>query len=395
MQRRLTLHAILIGAALWGAGVYLRLPLLAVPPLVPSIHHDLTLNEAATGALTTLPALLFAIAAVPGAFLIARWGPRRTLLWGLLASGATAALRGVVVASWWLFLMTLLMGIGIAVMQPALPSLVRRWWPGHVGFGTALYTNGILSGELLAAGATLPWLLPALGGSWRLAFLVWALPAIVVAMLVIALQGKDTSADETEGGPVAGGPGDWWPDWADGRGWLTALILGAIASTYLGTNSLLPDYLHQAGAPGMLPAALASLNGTQLIASAISLMFANRLVGRRLPFVVLGVCGCGALIGLVAAPPDWAPLWCGILGFCSSLTLVLTLALPALLVGSRDTHRMSAMMFTIGYAMAFFVPLLSGGLWDLSGRPVLGFVPSIALMALVGPMALLIRFPGA
>lgn len=389
MPRQATLYAILIGATLWGAGIYLRLPILAVPPLVPGIHRDLTLNEAATGALTTLPALLLALAAVPGSFLIARWGPRRTLLWGLAGSALAAALRGVVVASWWLFLMTLLMGVGIAVMQPALPSAVRRWWPDHVGFGTALYSNGILSGELLGAGATLPWLLPLLHGSWRLAFAAWALPAVAVAALLVSVRGGDRPVAEAG---AATRPGAWWPDWGNGRGWLISLILGAISSTYLGTNSLLPDYLHSAGAGATLPAALASLNGTQLIASGISLVYANRLVGRRLPFVVLGLTASLALVGLIVTPAALAALWCGLLGFCTSLMLVLTLALPALIVGSHDTHRLSAMMFTIGYGMAFAVPFLSGVLWDATGVPLVSFVPDLVLMALVGPLALMIRF---
>ncbi|HYW93059.1 MAG TPA: MFS transporter [Gammaproteobacteria bacterium] len=392
MGRRAGWYALVIGATLWGAGLYLRLPILAVPPLVPGIHGDLAMNEAATGALTTLPALLFAIAAVPGSFLIARWGARRTLLWGLLASSLAAAVRGAVVSTWWLFLMTLLMGAGIAVMQPALPSLVRRWWPEHVGFGTALYTNGILSGELIAAGTTLPWLLPLLDGSWRLVFVAWSVPAVGVAALIVSLHRDDRRDRPLREEPAAASLRDWWPRWTDGRGWLIALILGAISSSYLGTNSLLPDYLHGAGAAGTLPSALAALNGTQLVASAISLLFANRLVGRRVPFLVLGASGCVALVGLTLTPAALAPLWCGLLGFCTSLMLVLTLALPAMIVGSEETHRLSAMMFTIGYGMAFCVPLLGGVLWDATGVALLSFVPFMLLLALIGPMALAIRF---
>ena len=41
------------------------------------------------------------------------------------------------------------MSAGIAIMQPALPALVRQWLPERIGFGTALYTNGLLVGETL------------------------------------------------------------------------------------------------------------------------------------------------------------------------------------------------------------------------------------------------------
>ncbi len=56
---------------LWLGGIDLRLTLLAVPPLIPQIHHELHLDEKGVGALVSLPVLLLATAAVPGSLLIA------------------------------------------------------------------------------------------------------------------------------------------------------------------------------------------------------------------------------------------------------------------------------------------------------------------------------------
>ena len=61
---------------MWLAGIDLRLTLLAVPPLLPLIHDELQLDEKGVAALSGLPVLLFGLAAVPGAMLIARVGPR-------------------------------------------------------------------------------------------------------------------------------------------------------------------------------------------------------------------------------------------------------------------------------------------------------------------------------
>ena len=44
---------------LWFAGINLRVTLLAVPPLIPLIHQDLSLSEKAVGALGGLPVLIF------------------------------------------------------------------------------------------------------------------------------------------------------------------------------------------------------------------------------------------------------------------------------------------------------------------------------------------------
>ena len=94
-------------ALLWLAGNDLRLTVLAVPPVLPAIHHDLHLSETLVGALTALPVLLLAAAAVPGSLLVARLGARRALILGLLVVGLAGAARGVGGAAPVLFAMRL------------------------------------------------------------------------------------------------------------------------------------------------------------------------------------------------------------------------------------------------------------------------------------------------
>ena len=61
-------------ALLWLAGAAMRLPLLAVPPVIRLIHDDLHMTETQVGLLIGMPLLMFALAAVPGSLLIARAG---------------------------------------------------------------------------------------------------------------------------------------------------------------------------------------------------------------------------------------------------------------------------------------------------------------------------------
>ena len=37
-------------------------------------------------------------------------------------------------------------GIGVAIMQPSMPTLVREWLPGQIGLGTVVCTAGMLMG---------------------------------------------------------------------------------------------------------------------------------------------------------------------------------------------------------------------------------------------------------
>ena len=113
---------------LWLAGIDLRLTILALPPVLPLIHRDLDLSEKLVAALTGLPVLLFAIVAIPGSLLIARIGARRALLTGLVLTAVGSAARGLGPSTPMLFAMTFVMGTGISIMQPALPSLVSEWF---------------------------------------------------------------------------------------------------------------------------------------------------------------------------------------------------------------------------------------------------------------------------
>src|SRR5215472_15956998 len=177
---------------LWLSGACLRLTVLAIPPVVPLLHADLHLSETAIGWLASLPPLLFAIAAVPG----------------LLLTAVGSAARGAVGDAISLYVFTIVMSSGIAVMQPALPPLVRAWFPERIGFATAVYPNGLLVGETLAVALASPVVLPLVNGSWRLSFVVWSVPVLVTALLVW-LCAPHSAAEPADN--LA--PRKWWPNW--------------------------------------------------------------------------------------------------------------------------------------------------------------------------------------
>src|SRR5206468_415547 len=117
---------------LWLAGVGLRLTILAVPPVISLIQADLQLTGTEIGVLTGLPIVLFGVAALPGSLLIARYGAVAILVTGLTIAGIASALRGAVPHTYVLYAATIVMGAGVAIMQPALPPLVRQWLPKRI-----------------------------------------------------------------------------------------------------------------------------------------------------------------------------------------------------------------------------------------------------------------------
>lgn len=73
----------------------------------------------------------------------ARFGLRGTLLTGLVIAAIAGAPRGATSNAWQLYLTSIVMTSGIAIMQPAMAVAARAWIPERATFGTAVYTNGL------------------------------------------------------------------------------------------------------------------------------------------------------------------------------------------------------------------------------------------------------------
>ena len=112
---------IIVCALITLVGFNLRSVILAVPPVLPLIKHDLALSYTETGLLTALPVLVLAIGALPSGFLIERIGGRLCVTIGLVLLSAGALLRAFWSSSSTLFLFTLLLSLGMTLAQTSIP----------------------------------------------------------------------------------------------------------------------------------------------------------------------------------------------------------------------------------------------------------------------------------
>jgi CP family cyanate transporter-like MFS transporter len=217
---------------LWTCGASLRLTVLAVPPVISVIQQDLHLSGTEVGLLSGVPVILFAIVATPASALIARFGVRGTLITGLAIAAIGGALRGVTSNAWQLYLTSIFMSSGIAIMQPAMAAAVRAWIPERATFGTAVYTNGLIIGEIIPVATMLPLVLPHLG-SWRLALAIWSIPLVGTCILVAILRPRSPAR------AMIGNPMRRLPEWNSWFNWRIGLILGSVNSTYFCVNGFL------------------------------------------------------------------------------------------------------------------------------------------------------------
>ena len=372
---------------LWLGGVDMRLTMLAVPPLIPLIHSELHLDEKAVGALVSGPVLLLAIAAVPGSLLIAKLGARGALIAGLGSVAVFGALRGYGPSVPTLYTATFLMGVGVAVTQPAFPSLVRDWFPRRIAIATAVYSNGILIGETLPTGFTTPvGVLPLAHGDWRWALAAWSLIVLGsgVAIAVFAPARSTISATRSR----------WWPDWRKHQAVRIGLVMGMASATYFGANAYIPDFLQQTGRHDLIAPALAVLNGSQLLTAPAVALRPNMLAGRG-GFIGSATLMALAQIGIVFAPGAGVVAFAAILGFSTALAFVVVLSLPPRVAPPGDVAAMSAAIFTMQYATAFVVPLFAGALWDATAQAGFAFVPGILAGAAMAWGAMSLRIPQA
>lgn len=363
---------------LWCAGVSLRVTVLALPPAVRQVAGALRLGGGDVGVLIAIPSLLFALAAAPGGSLISRLGPVRSLVLGLAVNAAGAVARGFTREAGGLEAATAMMALGIAVMQVAMPSLVRLWLGGQVGFATAVYTFGLLVGEIVPVAWPFPLGGLATGEPWRGQLAVWAIPVVATLLFVLPVAAPRPARGSRSG--------RLWPDWRRPALIETGLLVGAVNATYFGLNGFLPIWLARANAGERVAGVLLALNLAQLPAAFLMMAAAEHLVGRRAVYVAASA----ALVASTAAMALWpsaAPLAsASVAGFCLALLLALALTVPPLVAPPEALPGLTAGAFTIGYGLAVVMALATGWL-DRFATPAVGAAPIVfaaAAVAVIG-----------
>ncbi|MGD1882629.1 MAG: CynX/NimT family MFS transporter [Paracoccaceae bacterium] len=374
-------------AILWLVGWTLRVPVLAAPPLATRIADSYGLEAAGIGALTMLPVVAVAFGAIPAALLIERFGLKAAIVFGVLFMAAASSARGYAPSSLMLFVVSVLMGFGVAVFQTALPAATRVWTPGHIALGNAVYLNGMMVGEVSGAGLTLPLVLPLAGGDWRVALLLWSIPILVIAVAAAFVRTPHVSSDKSETAAHNMTPAKTLPSWNDARVWQYGLLLAGSVVLFYVINSYVGLILEARGESAALAWLLLLFNATPLMASFVVLA-APGWIGKRGPIAasagmaVVGLAGFTFLSGWVS--------WLGALltGFAASVELILLVSLPAAIAKGRAVTRLTAGMTLIGYGIAFILPMIGGwfakgvGWLEFSLFPTLLF--GVVVLVLVG-----------
>lgn len=400
-------QAVLLLAGILLVAVNLRFALTSVGPLIDDVREDLGLSGTTVGLLTTAPLLALGLVSPLAPRLAGRFGAEHVVLGCLLAIFAGVALR-LLPPVGLLFAGTLVAGCAIAVGNVLVPGIVKQRFGDRAALMTGVYSVGLSGGAALAAGLVVPiegWV----GGSWRLALALWALPALLAAVVwlpQLRQREKRVRAEahaDVARRAAAADPGRYSgalppahaprPSlWRDRRAWSVTLFMGFQSLIFYTAGAWLPEIVRaQSGVSDATAGGLLSL----MMVFGIPVGFAtaalaSRLRDQRPLAAVAATFPALGWLGLLLAPGGPVVLWVVLLGIGAGVgfTLVLTL----FVLRARDvphTAALSGMAQSAGYTFAALGPLAIGALHDATGgwSVPLAVLGCLALPELVAALA--------
>lgn len=151
----------------------LRGPITGVGPIIEIIKEQYQLSNSLAGFITTLPLLAFAIFSP----IVARFRYVTMMFYGLIFIALGELIRSYA-GEIGLFAGTLIMGIGIAIANVLLPSIIKSKFPKNFGKIMSIYSLVLVISAAIGAGISVPLAL-SLHLGWKNTLAIWAIVAIV------------------------------------------------------------------------------------------------------------------------------------------------------------------------------------------------------------------------
>ena len=346
-------------------------------PLLPRVQAELHASAATMSLLTTIPLVCWGVFALVTPRLT-RWRSPEVLIGLCIALIALGTWLRTGAALTPILLGTVLVGVGIAIVNVLLPSLLRRDFPRQLGLMTGLYSLAVVGGAALASALAVP-LERTLGG-WRGSLGVWAwLSGAALLAWVPAMLGRPARS----AGPAPRGPSVW----SNPATLPVTLYMGTQSLVFFTWLTWLARLLQDRGLSAEAAGALLSLGNLVQLPFTLSVPVLAARLGNVRPLVFgLVACNAAGLLGLTLWPAASPLPWVLLLGVGAGSAFPLALHLIA--VRARDAAevpRLSATAQGCGYLLAASGPFLFGALHDLSG----GWSASLGAL-LLGTAAMLV-----
>ncbi|MBN6057323.1 MFS transporter [Nonomuraea sp. RK-328] len=350
------------------AALNLRPALAGLSPLLDEIMTDVGLTPTAGGAITTVMVLCLGLFGWLTPFLARRTGLDRTLLAGLLLLAFGVLVRAADGAPA-LYLGSALAGTAIAVMNVAMPGVVKQHFPDHVGPWTSVYVSALVVGA--GAGAALMVPLERLTGyDWRGVSALAAVPALAAALLWLPQAFRRPRGEsDSRGAAPAVGARPFASLLRSRTTWWVTAFMGLQSLTFYIMLAWLPTIFQEAGLPADQAGYLLSLSNLAQVGATFTVPVHAARRASQVPHVVASsVLTIAGYVAVLAAPTTVPWLSMTVLGLGQGASLALAL----LIIAQRapdpaSVTALSAVAQSCGYVLAALGPLLIGLLRQESG----------------------------
>lgn len=360
--------------ALLGIGrVSMGVQFQAVGALGPFLLGSLVPDYTALGSLIGAYSLAGVVLALPAGWLLARFGDRQILLFGLglmTLGGALLAVAPTLGGFWLAVLGRLVAGGGSALLTVACTKRVLDRFPGRslapaMGLLLSTWPIGVALSLLL---------LPAFGADWQLGLVT---SAALCAIGLPALWWGLPVAEGIEQGQLPSRPrsGEWLP----------LLAVGGLWSTYNAGYVVLlgfaPAFLVAQGETAQLAGAVSSLVGWAVL----PLLPLGGALAERLgrPMTTCGLCILGmaaALLALLAGAPPVAALVA--FGLLAGPPASLIMALLGRVLAPESRAFGVGVHYMMFYAGLALLPPFAGWVRDVTGAPAAPIMAAVGFLGL-------------
>ncbi len=203
-----------------------------------------------------------------------------------------------------------MLGLAIAVGNVLLPSLVKREFPEHTGLLMGVYITVMNSGAALGAGVSVPLAQVQQGNvGWRSALGVWALPALVAAVVWLYLLRGERPVASAAAVPAQGGL------WRSPLAWQVTLFMGLQSVVFYASIAWLPEVLQDSGMSAAQAGWMVSLmQFVGIPAALIAPILAGRRPAQRDLLAAAALSSGAGILGLLLSGSVLTVLWVSLLG---------------------------------------------------------------------------------
>lgn len=363
-------------------------------PVMSTIGEEFGLDKAGLGLLNSIFFLVYAIVQVPSGMLGDRYGRLKFIVLGFIIFGAFTGLTGIATGIGILFLMRAGAGFGQGFYYGPQYSLSGQMIPErHRTLGTALINSGQAFGISLGLMAS-SWIAFDLGAGWRMPFYVFAIPTVVVGLLMWFFIKEPPKPAATASDEPKPGLGSLFKS----RNLvLTFVMVFCSIYGFFVMITWLPTYLVEVrgvsqGATGFV----SSLTAWTSVPAAIFIASISDKLGRRKPLLMIVFPCAIASVLLLMFSPSMAFVYVALVlyGLTGKLaTDPLLVALAGTNAPPQITATAFGMFNFIGMSSAILAPYITGFLVERTGSWNAGFYVAIGLLAVALVAAMSLKEP--